>query len=169
MELDHKRWYVQLYLWCLTLWDNFLVGEAKDIRGRDWSKTNLCQFIRTIFVWAPLVLAVNAGLLAFAGYVFLYYPVTRFGVGGYVMTLLAAAIFLGLVCGAAILSFKLLGAIRDWFFYRAESSASRRNDSERQSMSFFAIIRAWLRALKERTCPMITFVDEPTNGEEVES
>jgi len=167
VELERNRWYVQLYLWCLAVWDTFLLREAKDLRGRNWLRTNLCQFLRTIFLWAPLVFVMNVGLLAFTCFVLVYYPVTRFGAGGYVKTL----VVLAGIAFAGFLETILLSKVLRWFADRLLDRAEA-FDSEKTSVrspSFASIVFAWLRALKERTCPLITIVDEPTSDKEVTS
>ncbi len=93
MELSKSTWYVKLYLWCLQIVDKSRPGDEHGRASTYYEdyrySTNLCQFIRVIFIWAPFVILLNLGAYVFAVAIVTYIPILYFGFGiMYIKTIL---------------------------------------------------------------------------------
>lgn len=89
MELNPEQWHVKFYFWCLDVWDAFVETHT------DRDRSNICQYIRTIFPLMPLSIIVNVAFWLYVFYVLIYYPLTSFGVIGSGAGYLAVAFILG--------------------------------------------------------------------------
>lgn len=165
MILNESQWHVRLYRWCRTAWNTF-----RD--DNDWGEQdNLCKYIRSIFVWAPLAVLSQVALFAWAGYVLIYYPITRIGWTGFayeVFAVLACAVVVLLCSWAA----KLLRERR--YARKRQRSSGRRESLEYQvkalqnsspplkqkGIAFVELVFDFLVAMKEKTCPTIEIVSE---------
>lgn len=155
MELNPNQWHVKFYFWCLDVWDAFLDTYT------DRHKSNLCQYIRTIFVWMPLAIVVNVGFWLYVLYTLLYFPLTHFGVAGSV----AGYLVVGLIGGSIWLHFfvkeKLAERRRErrWAAERASGIASSEATAEKEEKGpgFIEVIWLYLVAMKQKVCPTIEF------------
>lgn len=91
LNLSSNKWHVRLFKWCYQIsvacW-----RKNPEFWMDDYKRTNLCQFIRTIFVSAPLALLLNLAFWLWVGFIFLYWPISHLGFGSY-------AIGIGLIVG----------------------------------------------------------------------
>lgn len=145
MNLPKDAWYVRLFHACLYLWATFSNMECYDrpafIREHE-HRTNLCFFVRTIVVWAPLTIAVN--LLAYGAAIgaVIGLPIYYWGLGGVAIRFGAIALGLGIVAVLVALARRYAG-------------------QEVPVPSAVYVASEWVRARKESICPTITF--EATN------
>ncbi len=169
MKLQESQWHVQLYLWCRDTWNTF-----RD--DNDWNTHhNLCLYIRSIILWAPLALLSQLALVAWAGYVLVYYPVTRIGWTGFFWEI-------GVVVGIAF-AFLLFMLIRKGIRRLSQAWTNRRyrkleklegtkEDAEEvlvtpekdKGPGFIEVVFEYLVAMKQKTCPTIEIV--PTVAKE---
>ena len=156
MELNPNQWHVKFYFWCLDVWDAF--QESHTNRNR----SNLCQYIRTIFVWMPLALVANIGFWLYTFYVLIYFPLTHFGVVGSGKGYGTIA----LICGAISLYFYLKAKLKERreeqqlaadLAAGVSSSGSRHFEEEEKSPGFIEVIWLYLVAMKQKVCPTIEF------------
>lgn len=159
-QLDITLWHVRLYFWCLAVWDAFRDS------GSNYEETNLCHYIRTIFVSAPLALACQLGILAYAIYALIWYPVTRFGWAWYGRGLLSIGIL-----ATVIWTYRFVKSWRKERQWRASLSRAtplrRVLDVEERVLDveeleykpgLLKLIFKWLVAQKRKVCPLISFV-----------
>ncbi len=158
MELNPNHWHVKFYFWCLDVWDAFLDTHTKR------HTSNLCQYIRTIFVWMPLALVVNVGFWLYVFYALLYFPLTHFGVVGTAAGYLAIGLFIGAIWAFTWLYSFTEDRLDDRRYERHR--AARRaaiialggvTEQEERGPGFIEVIWLYLVAMKRRVCPMITF------------
>lgn len=163
MKLYDTKWYIRLYLWCRDTWNTFRDDNDWDVRH------NLCLFIRSIFVLAPLAIFSQLALLASAGYVLVYYPVTRIGWTGFVwevvvvVALFCVYYFFHLIRKAYNFVKKVLKGRHERALIKlgttkhdAVEIVSDKKKSE--GPSFVDIVFDYLVALKHKTCPTIEIV-----------
>jgi len=148
----NSRW-ARVYFWSLDILDE-AAESSHSYRLRD--RTDLCHFFRTIFVYMPLTLLCN--LLFWAMVVFFLYisPVLLFG------TWKAPALQFGIITVVALLVWVCLfmgDKLAKWRYRRPERRHERR---QRSAENKLRIIREWLRAKKEKVCPLVEFVDSAT-------
>ena len=165
MILNESQWHVRLYRWCRTVWNTF-----RD--DNDWGEQdNLCKYIRSIFVWAPLAVLSQVALFAWAGYVLFYYPITRLGWFGFAYEVL----FVVTIAAIYLLCMHLQKSIREGRSARKRQRSSGRRESleyqvkalqnsspslKRKGIAFVELVFDFLVAMKEKTCPTIEIVSE---------
>lgn len=155
MELNPNQWHVKFYFWCLDVWDAFLDTYT------DRDRSNLCQYIRTIFVWMPLALVANIAFWLYLVYVLLYFPITHFGVIG---------------IGGGYMTIAIIGGTIGIYFYLKEKLKQHRREQRRaaertadvassdaavekeeRGPGFIEVIWLYLVATKQKVCPTIEF------------
>src|SRR5438067_1640685 len=95
MNLPKDVWYVKLFRACLYLWASFRCGESWERDGfiaTHEHRTNLCFFVRTITVWAPLVIVLHVLAYGAAIAALAIVPIYFFGAGGYGHALIVLAV-----------------------------------------------------------------------------
>ena len=141
MLIDKKSGWARVYFWSLDI-----LGE---FTGNKYSRerTNLCQLFRTIFVYTPLVLFLN--LLFWAAVVcFLFVsPVIMYGTWMALVWQSGIIIAMALAIWAGVCLVERYQQRRD----RCPEVVLRKQKPQ--------VIRRWLKAKKERICPLIEFVD----------
>ena len=147
MRLNLNQWHVKLYFWCLDVWDSF----QENYTTRD--RANLCQYIRTIFVWMPLTLAAHIGFVLFTFYVLLYYPGTHFGAVGTISGYFTVA----LIIGAFILYFKVEDKLKERRLKKEEQASADVVEKEEKAPGFIEIVWLYLVTTKKKFCPTIEF------------
>lgn len=154
MELDKNSWHTRLYFWSLEVWDQFSDGYT------DRSRSNLCHYLRTIFVWMPLAICSNILVYALAFCAFDYFPLTRFGVWGTAQGYFWVAAILG-----GFLLFRFLKDIYDTRAMEAEARRPSKLTEDDEPPGFIRLCWEGLVAAKQKTCPPISFRDSQVNGE----
>ena len=140
MQLRSHGFWAALYRDCRRIWLEF-IGFKGDPRIE---RTDLCTFVRTIFVGTPLAIAANLAACGFAVYsvgLFLYVCALNLsGVGMVVLFVAAIAAFIGTVAG---------------LIYGASAIAKA---AERSETLHFAV--EYAKAKKSKICPLITLDGE---------
>ena len=143
MELKKHGFWAALYRDCLILWWQFCHQKFEP----RLDSTDLCTFVRTIFVWAPLVVIVNVAVCVAALY----------AAALFVWMLILNASTVGLIAAVMIGFGVVVGGL--WLFFRGAGLLS---DAVTQSETAqLAVAYVWAR--KQAICPMITF-EENTNA-----
>jgi hypothetical protein len=155
---DTTKWYVRWFFWSADIWLTFREREYAMMELRERG-TNLCFFIRTMFVSAPLVILLHIFVYGTAVVAVTYWPVKVFGAVGYLSTLLVG------------------GSIALTIFLRNKSRESKRKLEETRqrvmaqyteamvaeyvalpaSPTFRSVAWEWILAQKKKVCPLITF------------
>lgn len=161
MELSKNQWHVKFYFWCLDVWDAYTESYT------DRCRSNLCQYIRTIFVWMPLAIATQLAFYALAFYVLLYFPATHFSVPTTAKTYGVISIVVGAIW--------LFGIAKSWLeeqdrkrgyeafmeslneepVERAEPVVAE--PAEEKGPGFIEVVWTYLVAAKRKVCPIIEF------------
>lgn len=151
MDLNRNKWYVRWYFWSLGILDEFL-ERYNSAEHKERTGTNLCAFMRTILFSAPLVLIFTAIVYAtFLGVVTVW-PIYLFGLKGYgiglgVLVVLALLICLGAMVYNSLIEKRL-----------ARKQTAKPTNTDETSPGFFHLVWQWLKARKQKVCPLVTFV-----------
>lgn len=151
MDLNRGRWYVRWYFWSLAICEEF--GDKRDTLTRKVTDqgTNLCAFMRTIFIYAPLTILFHAviyvgGLLAFT-----VLPVYLLGWKGY-------GLMMGGIVGLCVFIFVIAMLIT--LIYWLKDKRISRADKPKPPVtnpSFVRLLGRYAKAKKQKICPLITF------------
>jgi hypothetical protein len=163
MELSLDQWHVRLYLWSRETWLHFLGKNFSEIREK---RTDLCTYIRTLFVWIPIVFLAHIAVFGWLGYVFLYLPITTYDMvplGIFLAKAVGMIVGIVAVCFAILLVSFLISERRK---KREERMAEERvkKETENERPGFVMIIAIYLRAKKQKICPTIMLVNPVRKG-----
>lgn len=165
IQLSHDQWHVRLFFWSLGVWDDFLGGN--DVAHvESTGRTDLCHYLRVIFLWMPLVFILHAATLGFVLYVFVYYQITRFGFDGWGMMFGVIFTAVGLIV--------LIKFVYNQLEERKYRSKRREYLSDRQSVrpsrvGLVTLTIKMIAAKKERICPLIQIAPRAAPSEVVQS
>lgn len=145
IEVNNSQWHTRLFLWSVDLWGHFK-GNPNEV-DRFRHGTNVCHYVRTIFVAVPFVFT-SLGLFAWwAVYVLITSPVADLGWQLYLTGLLALA-------ATACLSVFVC-----WLYQGFEW---RSKPKRKRLVSAFDIMADFVVAQKRRICPLVT-IAEPSH------
>lgn len=155
MDLKRSVWYVRWYFWSRGICDQFL-DEGNSAWKVEQNGTNLCAFVRMIFIYAPLVLLLNAITFAFVLATITVLPVYLFGWKGYGLGVgaIAATVFL---IYAIVFSVARLRKRRE-AKRSVQKQATKPIRANVTNPSFARVMGRWVMAKKRKICPLITFV-----------
>lgn len=154
MNLNRQQWYVRWFFWSLGVWDTFLDRDGALYMERHG--TNLCFFLRTMFVWAPLILVLHAIVYGAAIAALTIVPIYLFGGSGYFWSIGAIVTLFLIIFGEKALR----NHLRDRSYQRrqaADGAEAISTESVPAAPSFFRVLWEWFVAQKKKICPMITF------------
>lgn len=160
MKIHASQWHARLYRWSRDTWNTFRADC-------DWgARDNLCLYVRTIVLYAPIVIFVHIALLFCAGYVLVYYPVTRIGWTGFWYELVVVASIAGVVLLYKVvrkMSKQLSGVLspRRTRRHQAKTSVAVVSGKTKQKgPSFFEVVFNFLVAVKRKACPTLEIVPD---------
>ncbi len=151
ITLKTTVWHARLFLWSFEIWDGFM-GSGSNVRMT--GRTNLCHFMRTIFIAMPLVFLLHAAFMAFVLYVIGVFPVTYFGALNYGASIVVVGTLVGLYFGLCWLA----------QLKRSKFPAKQRPSKppkEPRDSGFVFLIWEWIVAQHQRVCPIIKIGDTP--------
>ncbi len=153
MELQDNQRHVRFYFWCLDVWDAFC---------DDWtprSRSNLCQYLRTMFVLMPLAIFWHVALVCFGVFVLLLYPIATLGWVGTFALYVLTAMCIGAYISGSYLREKMKEAKRE-----REVTSSTDDEvsvtpipTEDKGPGFLEVVWLYLVAQKQKFCPTIEF------------
>ena len=163
MNLNKNQWHVKFYFWCADVFDAYF--ESYSNRQR----SNLCSYVRTIFVWMPMIIALQLTFYAFAFYVLFYFPATHFG--GTV-----TGKFYGVVI-AAVAAVLLVAKAKEWLdnewqrrlheqmmtttdksvTQKVQPTEAEQTPKKEGGPGFIEVVWTYLVASKRKICPIIEF------------
>jgi len=139
MHLNRKSAVVQTFLFCHELSRHF-AGE-----GGDWyskpSRTDICQFIRMIFLWTPLAIVMHLITMATIIFTVIYFPILVFGFGYMWFWIIV------IICIAIIISVALI----------SKTICIPKIKTPQITRDISGIITEGYRGFKEKFCPIIEF------------
>ncbi len=144
IELNNAQWHTRLFLWSVDVWGHFK-GNPNEIE-RFRHGTNVCHYIRTIFVAAPFAFASVGLFIWWAVYVLIISPVGDLGWLNY---------FGGLAVFSAVAG---LSMYCRWFYrgYKQGRRPRRPKPEHGRLVSVFDLIYEFILAQKRKVCPLIT-------------
>jgi len=181
MELSANSWVPQLYLRISYAWSRFFHGErskpgfAYYVKDSSITHTNLCTFIRTIFLWGSLYLVVMAVPFIIYYYALIDFPISYFGATS-VLRVFLTALFGLIVCAATAFGlFWLIVTIlnsdayqRMWdvtrntyrdrrrmWIARAEHKQAVRASRTAKGPGLFKLLWTWLQDKHSNMCTII--------------
>lgn len=162
MELNRQSWHTRLFFWALDISCKFTGNSSRWILSRGGEKTNLCQYVRFLLVWMPLVLGINVALVGFAIWTIVVLPINLFGITGYAWTIGTIVGVIAIIV-AIVYLFKLFG----WLMDKRDKAAKKSPVVRKQPVpvvikpytgpSFWEVLGAWMKAQKDKVCPIISF------------
>ncbi len=117
------------------------------------ANTNLCQFIRVTYVWMPLTILLMALILLGAGWVTFVLPAYLGGLYGYINTYIIPGVVFGTIFGIGY----GINTTVNHFRYSRETYNEMVERHERGDYTMLEIIIQYLKATKDKVCPLISF------------
>ena len=155
MIFHDDQWHLRLYRWSRKVWLHFWNQDIDQVDSR--VAVGLCPYVRTIFLYMPLIVALHLGVFAAAGYVLLVQPIMWFGalpfgifIGKLVGIVAVAAVCIGGIVGVVM----AIAAISEWLENRTATHKVKRVAPDDRP-SFSRVIRMWWKAIHDRMCPLI--------------
>lgn len=148
ITLSKDSWHVRWFMWSSDVWQEFRNGHAMhDLQ------TNLCYYVRTTLISAPLVLLINAAVYASALICITYTPITLFGWGAYLICLG----WIGLIALTIFLINKLpeKKLTEEQALAKIRMAEAKRLRKLARGPSFLSLTWHWLINQKKRVCPII--------------
>ncbi len=155
MNLPKERWYSKLFFASTEIVDAFV--HRGYYAWRFEKGTDICHFMRTIFVYAPAVLLLHLLVALEILAATIVVPLCYLGVGGYSIAILYTGILAGIMCGLYKLTSSVVAGIGSLGNKIEEKRRSR------QGPSFWKLTGEWLYAQKRKVCPLINFVSNEEN------
>lgn len=152
MNLDNNNRMTRLYLWSLGIVSKFL--DRRYYEDKYNERTNLCHFVRVIFLYMPLILLVQVLMILFSILAVVLLPIYLFGAGWYFGTTIGA----GIVVGAIFIIRWNKEAIKEAIAYyhsRPRDVVESKARLVQEGPGLVDIIILWLKAQKQRVCPII--------------
>lgn len=168
IKLNDSVWYVKVYIFCAMVVGRFF-GRYEWMRKTSYSRfyfktdyenmldTNLCQMMRVVFVWFPLVVILQLLLLWGAVELLFFYPVRYLGWEyGYLYLIVIgiAALFIGL--------FYLIKYLFVGTSYVIEETGSLVSSvvNKTKLPSALEIVGMWIRNKHDKVCSIIKIEKE---------
>ena len=152
MDLNRNKWYVRWYFWSLEICEEFTENYGNWM-DKEQNGTNLCAFMRTILIYAPLILLFHAVVYAGALAIVTILPIYLFGLKGY-------GLGVGVLVGFYIFVFLAI-SLGVWLRNKQKSgSLTKKQAVVNSDPSFVCVLGRWVVAKKRRICPLITFVKQ---------
>lgn len=153
ITLSKDSWHVRWFMWSSDIWQEFRNGHAMhDLQ------TNLCYYIRTTLISAPLVILINLAVYVSALICITYIPITFFGWGVYFNILE--------LVGFVALAIFLISKIPEKELTE-EQALAKENLAEAKRLrkltrgpSFLSLTWHWLINQKKRVCPIINLEEQ---------
>ncbi|MFZ2484641.1 MAG: hypothetical protein WAX80_01675 [Minisyncoccia bacterium] len=160
MDLDRELWYVRWFFWSLDIWDDF---NDNNTQWKYRNGTNLCHFMRVIFVWCPLVLLLHLVLYASAIVVVTALPIYLYGGTSYawvIGTIVATCV--SIIVAKRFLKWVEVEEVPHRIKQIYVGLATRIVNSSpskpvKTEPSFLKVILEYIVAAKKKICPTITF------------
>ena len=156
MKLRHDSAWTRIYLFSSRLIRRF--GGDRDRVPYVRRTTDLCRFVRTVFLWAPLVAVVQIATVQAVGFTVLYLPITLFGWEYGKLWVWIAAGLIGVTVGV----WASYGFVK--LFERYPMKVSWFKVPRLKVPPFVketqGLIVLWYRGFKERFCPIIELGEE---------
>ena len=165
MNLALNVWYVRWFFWSLGI-----LYQFKDVYSVPWKiedtqkrGTNLCMFVQSMLIWAPLVIILHLVLYGSALAALTAIPIYFFGFWGY-------AWGVGSIGGVIAVIVAALWCLK-WSIEQREKRRAAANTQKKEEKpsskkapsapSFFTIFWRWIVAKKQKFCLLIAFT-KPT-------
>jgi|ERR1035437_3554979 hypothetical protein len=163
MALNPDAWFVKWFFWSCHMIDHFWLtqsGRFYHSRAEKYKNgTNLCHFFRTL-LWGSLMAAAVAGLYLYGIFVIFILPFilfqaySIFEIIGIVLAIAAGFVFfVGIIVGFVYVVRKTVERIRDW----RDANCDKSIEKIKPKLGFVFLAMEYIRAAKQRICPLITF------------
>ena len=150
IELNETTWAGRIYAFAIGIWDAFTMGD------NDARHTNLCTYIRTVFIWLPLVIVTHVAFVLWVGYVLVYFPITTFGYGYGTFWLWIA----GIVAAFGLIYLLLKQSRHATAAISSAGKAVSNTTAWKETETFFGLIWRRVRDAHDRVCTPITFRED---------
>jgi hypothetical protein len=151
ITLNSDLWHVRLFLFVSAQWRKFWTLRPKS--KYDYATTNLCTYLRTIILGSLVVVGLNVLAIFMFGYAFIYLPMTLFGLGSIMSTIL---MFVGIAVGACSAIAMLFGII-----WAIAMGVEILNDDDR-APGVVKLTKRWIHDRHEGICSTIEISAPPS-------
>jgi hypothetical protein len=165
MDIREDCFAYRLFFWALGICEAFIDHElAYKYKRRG---TNLCHYIRAIFLYVPLILFGQLLFWATAVAVLLIIPVYWFSFAGWAKFLGIVALCIAIFFGVVFLCMWLSDKVKEWQQELEEAKREKLYASSPEpqpdSPTVWQMVKEWVFAQKKKICPLIKW-----NYEEVQ-
>ena len=143
MIITKESYWYRVFTWCLKLCSKFL---DKDLVWKYRNGSNLCHFMRVIFIYSPLILLSQLLTVFITLGILLYVPIIWFGAlswFGLIFLITAGTVLIVAFC---YLMDKNAERIKYW--YREKEKG---------------LMITWIKAKKQKICPLIKWEEGENN------
>jgi hypothetical protein len=155
MNMKLTTWYVQWFFWSCHVIDRFcLTSNQRDyisVFERYQNGTNLCRFFHVLF----LGVAINAIIVIwYASLLFIVFvlPFRLFSAYNIGFSMMVVALIIAAMVAFVVVLWRCVVLLRRFLDYRAAHPKP-----PKEVEPFMSVFWAYLKALKERYCPIIKF------------
>jgi hypothetical protein len=148
MNIDKESAMGKWFFWSLMVYGKFI---DRDFEYRYRDQTNLCHFVRVVFVYAPVILLIEALFWGFVVMGLIVFPIYEYGLVGFLKVNGLILLCMALSCLVVLLLFAAgggFGKAKKWIF-----DASYQKHLPMPLM----IIIEWAKAKKQKICPIVKF------------
>lgn len=154
MNIDKSSFVGKLFFLALKICEAF---TGRTFAYKYEKGTNLCHFVRVTFFYLPAIISIQGAFWVYISNLLLIIPIKKFGFGGFFITIactiVTILVFAFLIIGLGILADKIPRLIK-----RKELET----DNTRPTVQ--AIFIAWIKAKKQKICPLINFEEGTKNA-----
>lgn len=144
MKITKDNFSYKIYKWSWFLsqslfnWNSFELEDAP-------SNTNLCTFMRSVFIWSPIYLLLLISTIGFMIFSIFIFPYILGGFSGYLHSYVVPMIFIVFLIGL-IISTRFISV----YIYKSKKKKSNK-------ITFSSLVYTYIKAAKLKICPMIRF------------
>lgn len=146
MKITKDNFSYKIYRWSwyfskkLFNWDSSIYLEDAP------SNTNLCTFMRSVFIWTPIYLLLLMSTVGFMIFSIFIYPYMLGGFAGYLHSYVVPMIFLIFFIGILVI-----------LRFIAIKIKKRNKVPKNNKITFSFLVYEYIKAAKLKICPMIRF------------
>jgi hypothetical protein len=152
--INRESWHWKLYIFDLQM-INAWTGEDFYYDEEGPKNIGLCPYMRTLFLWGPLIMMTN--LIPWAAVIWsvIYFPTSAMGIIGPIMVVLGLALIFATIWCLGLLAKRN----KQKRIAREEETARQgrydRFDPKKDDDTFWKLIKDWIKTRKSKICPIM--------------
>ena len=149
MDINKESFMGKLFFWALGICEKF---TGSHLECKYHSQTNLCHFVRVVFVYAPIILLLQILFWAGAITCLIVVPTQLFGFIGF---LKSTGLILLLITLSTIVPLLIFVLVPEG--YKKAGNWFHDIKYGKNAPTFWTIMSEWVKAKKQKICPIIRF------------